>query len=217
MATIDRREPETRQGDRSEDPGWGAAEVDEVARIIGLPTPFTPLQVLWVNLIMDGPPAMALGADPPQPDVMQRPPRDPDARILDRRRIVTLAVLGGWMAAVTLVVFAVSRGSSDERGVTMAFTTFVLFQVFNAVNVRNGWHSVFSRRTLTNPALWIALASVTVLQVVVVQVSPVADLFGTEPLSLTGWLVAIGCASSSIVVLSEAARAVRRMRHAEAE
>jgi P-type Ca2+ transporter type 2C len=182
-----------------------------IARVIGLPTPFTPLQVLWVNLIMDGPPAMALGADPPQPDVMQRPPRDPEAKILDRRRIITLGVLGGWMAAVTLVVFAVSRGSSDERGLTMAFTTFVLFQVFNAVNVRNGWHSVFSKRTLTNPALWIALVSVTALQVVVVQVSPVADIFGAEPLPLTGWLVAIGCASS-IVVLSEAARALRRAR-----
>ena len=182
-----------------------------IARIIGLPTPFTPLQVLWVNLIMDGPPAMALGADPPASDVMERPPRDPDAAILDRRRIITLMVLGGWMAAVTLVVFAVARETSEVRGVTMAFTTFVLFQVFNAINVRNGWHSVFSRRTLTNPALWIALVSVTVLQVVVVQVSPIADFFGAEPLPLIGWIVAVACAVS-IVVLSEAARAVRRMR-----
>jgi len=180
-----------------------------IARVIGLPTPFTPLQVLWVNLIMDGPPAMALGADPPRPDVMQRPPRDPEARILDRRRVITLMVLGGWMAGVTLIVFAVARGTSDERGVSMAFTTFVLFQVVNAVNVRNGWNSVFSRRTLTNPALWIALGSVTVLQVVAVQVSPVADFLGAAPLPLTWWLVAIGCALS-IVALSEAARAVRR-------
>src|SRR6056297_1675546 len=187
-----------------------------IARSFGLPTPFTPLQVLWVNLIMDGPPAMALGADPPQPDVMKRPPRDPEARILDRRRIVTLAVLGGWMAAVTLTVFAVSRGTSDERGVTMAFTTFVLFQVVNAVNVRSGWTSVFSRRTLTNPALWIALVSVTALQVVAVQVSPVADFFGAEPLPFTAWLVAVACALS-IVVLSETARAVRRLRSDDAE
>ena len=146
---------------------------------------------------------------------MERPPRDPDAAILDRRRIITLVVLGGWMAAVTLVVFAVARDTSAERGVTMAFTTFVLFQVFNAINVRNGWHSVFSKRTLTNPALWIALVSVTVLQVVVVQVPTVADFFGAEPLPLVGWLVAVGCAIS-IVVLSEAARAVRRMRGDEA-
>ena len=185
-----------------------------VARSIGLPTPFTPLQVLWVNLIMDGPPAMALGADPPRPDVMQRPPRDPQARILDRRRIVTLVVLGGWMAAVTLVVFAVARDTSDERGTTMAFTTFVLFQVVNSVNVRTGWNSVFSKRTLTNPALWISLTSVTALQVVVVQVSPVADVFGAEPLPLTGWLIAVACALS-ILVLSEAARAVRRSRRHE--
>jgi len=86
----------------------------------------------------------------------------------------------------------------------------------NAVNVRSGWTSVFSRRTLTNPALWIALVSVTALQVVAVQVSPVADLLGAEPLPFTAWLVAIACALS-IVVLSETARAVRRLRSDDAE
>lgn len=182
-----------------------------VARIIGLPTPFTPLQVLWVNLIMDGPPAMALGADPPAPDVMRRPPRDPEAHILDTRRIVTLLVLGGWMATITLIVFAASRG--DDSDTTMAFTTFVLFQVVNAVNVRNGWHSVFSRRTLTNPALWIALVSVTALQVAVVQVGPLADFFDTTPLGLQEWVVAAG-AASTLLVLSELARLVYRQRDA---
>ncbi len=187
----------------------GALSTILIARIVGLPLPFTPLQVLWVNLIMDGPPAMALGADPPAPDVMRRPPRDPEARILDRQRITTLLVLGGWMAAVTLVVFAATRGGGDDT--TTAFTTFVLFQVVNAVNVRNGWDSVFSRRTLTNPALWIALGSVTALQVAVVQFGPLNDFFGTEPLALANWGVAVGGALS-LLVISEVARLIHRLR-----
>lgn len=154
---------------------------------------------------------MALGADPPAPDVMRRPPRDPEARILDTRRIVTLLVLGGWMATVTLIVFATTRNGGD-RGTTMAFTTFVLFQVVNALNVRNGWQTVFSRRTVTNPALWIALGSITALQVAVVQFGPLANFFGTAPLPLTHWVIAAG-AALSLLVLSELARAVYRLRH----
>ena len=99
----------------------------------------------------------------------------------------------------------------DDGDTTTAFTTFVLFQVVNAVNVRNGWDSVFSRRTLTNPALWIALGSVTALQVAVVQFGPLNDFFGTESLSLANWGVAVGGALSLLGV-SELARLIHRLR-----
>ena len=183
------------------------------ARIVGMPTPFTPLQVLWVNLIMDGPPAMALGADPPGPDVMRRPPRDPEARILTRGRIVTLLALGGWMATATLLALAWARDDGDAQATTTAFTTFVLLQVVNALNVRTGRHSVFSPRAATNPALWGALAVVTVLQVAVVQIEPLAGLIGAEPLPWSHWAVAVG-AALSLLALSELVRAVLRGRPA---
>jgi Ca2+-transporting ATPase len=182
------------------------------ARAIGLPTPFTPLQVLWVNLIMDGPPAMALGADPPAPDVMSRPPRDPEARILEPRRLAGIAGLGAWMALVTLLVFWYGReAEGDELAVTLAFTTFVLFQAVNAVNVRTGWQTVFARRTLTNPALWGALAGVITLQVLAVQLPGLRSLFSTEPLSVGEWALATG-AALTLLPVSETVRFVVRRR-----
>ncbi|MEX2486445.1 MAG: cation-transporting P-type ATPase, partial [Nitriliruptoraceae bacterium] len=104
------------------------------ARLLGLPTPFTPIQILWVNLIMDGPPAMALGVDPARPDTMGRPPRDPSAQILDRGRFLRLLLSGVVMAIGTLALFGWgSTVRPDDGGafaVTLAFTTFVLFQFF---------------------------------------------------------------------------------------
>jgi P-type Ca2+ transporter type 2C len=67
-----------------------------------LPAPFSPIQILWVNLIMDGPPAVALGADPTHPDVMGRPPKDPSAPMLDGARLRCLLLSGSVMAAGTL-------------------------------------------------------------------------------------------------------------------
>jgi P-type Ca2+ transporter type 2C len=184
-----------------------------LAGLVGLPVPFSPVQVLFVNLIVDGPPALSLGADPPKPDLMSRAPTGMGAPVLTARRLAHLGFLAAVMTAGTLGVLAVTEGSTETgSAITMTFTTFVLFQVVNAVNVRNGWHTVFSRRTATNPALWIALVSVTALQVAVVQIGPLADFFGTTPLGAAEWAIAAG-AAASLLVLSEVARLVYRQRH----
>jgi Ca2+-transporting ATPase len=73
----------------------GAILTIVVARAAALPTPFSPVQILWVNLIMDGPPALALGVDPPEPDVMERRPRDPGEPILGTARLLRLLVIRG--------------------------------------------------------------------------------------------------------------------------
>lgn len=170
------------------------------ARLIGLPAPFTPVQVLWVNLIMDGPPALALGADPVRPDVMQRPPRDPDAPILDRGRLGRLVLAGTVMAAGTLGVFAWALATDPDDGGavagTLAFTTFVLFQFVNAVNARLEDRTVFDRHTLRNGHLWLALAGVLCLQVLAVQVPVLGGLVDVVPLSGAQWLVAVGTAGT---------------------
>ncbi len=167
------------------------------AQIANLPVPFTAIQVLWVNLIMDGPPAMALGVDPPARGTMERPPRDPSARILHGRRLSYLVVYGAIMATGTLSVLAWSMtNSSEEHALALAFTTFVLFQVFNVFNARAEDVSVFSRDLFTNAKLWMAVGGVVVLQVLAVHFDPVQEIFGTADLALADWAVAVVVASS---------------------
>ncbi len=109
------------------------------AQLVGLPVPFTALQVLWVNLIMDGPPAMALGVDPPSGDTMSRNPRHPEDRILHGRRLRVLVGYGAVMAVGTLGVLAWAMDNNTEaHALSLAFTTFVMFQVFNVFNARGG-------------------------------------------------------------------------------
>lgn len=183
------------------------------AQLVGLPTPFTPIQMLWVNLIMDGPPAIALGLDPPAPGVLSRPPRRMSERILPRRRLARVVLLGVVMATGTLLVFAGARhGDVDvEVAGTMAFTVFVAFQLFNALNARSEQASVFRRHTLTNAGLWGALAAVAVLQVAAVQLPVLGTIFDTVPLSATQWAVC-GSVAATILVVDELLKAATRAR-----
>jgi P-type Ca2+ transporter type 2C len=187
------------------------------ARLLGLPTPFTPIQILWVNLIMDGPPAMALGVDPARPDTMTRPPRDPSAQILDRDRFLRLLLSGVVMAAGTLALFrwgsVVRPDDGGAFAITLAFTTFVLFQFFNAVNARVETTTVFSRHTLRNGKLWAALAGVFVLQVASVYFTPLQNIVDTVPLAIDHWLLA-GATASSILVVEEIRKHILRRRAA---
>jgi P-type Ca2+ transporter type 2C len=183
------------------------------ARLLGLPTPFTPIQILWVNLIMDGPPAMALGVDPARPDTMDRPPRDPSAQILDRDRFLRLLLSGVVMALGTLAMFgwgsAVQPDAGDAFAITLAFTTFVLFQFFNAVNARVETTTVFSRHTLRNGKLWVALGGVFVLQVAAVHLTPLQAIVDTVPLSVAHWLLA-GATASTVLLVEEVRKLILR-------
>ncbi|GGI08152.1 cation-translocating P-type ATPase [Egicoccus halophilus] len=181
-----------------------------VGRLAGLPTVFTAVQLLWVNLIMDGPPALALGVDPAHPDTMRRPPRDRRTQILDRQRLGRLLLSGGVMAAGTLGVFGWTLRTSGDEAVagTLAFTTFVLFQFGNALNARAERTTVFSRHTLRNRHLWVALAVVLALQVLAVQVPVVGQFVGTVPLTARAWAVAAAVATTVVIV-----EEVRKLLH----
>jgi len=177
------------------------------ASLLALPVPFSPIQVLWVNLIADGPPAITLGVDPPDGREMLKAPRASDAAILTGRRVGRLLWFAAIMAAGTLGLLAVAGDEwSDGVARSMAFTTFVLFQMFNVFNARTENETVFTRQLLANRKLLLAIGAVVVLQVLAVEWKPLQNLFETE--SLSGPQVALCFAVASSILWLEELRKV---------
>ena len=167
-----------------------------------LAVPLLATQILWINLLTDTAPALALGVDPPPDDVMRRPPRRLSDRVIDGDMWFGIVYVGLVMAVVTLIALELRlpggllHGSGDiVQARTMAFTTLVFAQLFNCFNARSDTTSAF-HHLLTNPLLWGAVALSAVLQVVVVQVPVFNSAFGTMPLPAVDWLVCVGLASA---------------------
>jgi len=171
------------------------------ATLLALPMPFTAIQLLWINIIMDGPPAMTLGVEPARPGLMEERPRRPGAQILTLARLARLLLFGAIMTAGTLFVFTRALAlNGTDYAVTLAFTTFVLFQFFNVFNARAEEGTAFNRQFLRNHKLWLALSGVILLQVVAVHWAPAQAIFGTTDLALADWLLAAGIAASVLVI-----------------
>ncbi len=181
----------------------GAIITVATAPLLGLPVPFTAVQLLWINIIMDGPPAMSLGVDPCSPSNMDSPPRDPAARILNGKRMRQVFGFGLLMACGTLgtLYYALTQGHA-EHAATLAFSVFAFFQVFNVFNARNESHTLFNQELFKNRMLWVALLSVVGLQILVVHWPLAQNIFATTDLSLSEWGAVIAI-SSSVVVLEE--------------
>lgn len=176
-----------------------------LAPLFGLPVPFTALQILLVNIIMDGPPAMALGLDPANPNLMDARPRSPDERVLSWPRLGIIGFYGAIMAVGTLLMLSYGVATGDtERATTLAFTTFVLFQFCNAFNVRSETSSAFAHNFFSNWQLWAALVTVISLLVLVVNWPLAQEIFHMRPLSALDWALATSIALS--VLLIEEAR-----------
>jgi Ca2+-transporting ATPase len=155
---------------------------------------------------------MALGVDPAHADVMQRRPRPVGERILSGRRLAGIARSGAVMAAGTLGVLALARTQVDEAtAMSMAFTTFVLFQLCNAINARTGRGTVFHRDQLRNPVLWLALAAVLATQVTIVYLPWTQTVFGTVALSAGQWAICAAAAATALLV-EETVRLINRRR-----
>ncbi len=163
--------------------------------------PLLAAQILWINLLTDTAPALAMGVDPPPGDVMRHPPRRISERVISGEMWLGIFWVGLVMAAVTLValdlrlVGGVLGGSGDiVEARTMAFTTLVLAQLFNCFNARSDRTSAF-RDLFTNPLLWGAIALSLALQITVVQVPFLNAAFNTTPLAIGDWLACVGLAS----------------------
>jgi len=181
------------------------------APFLGLPDPFNPIQILWVAMIMDGPPAVALGLDPARPEVMEEPPRDPKEMLLTLRRVVQVLTFGTIMTIGTLgVLYFDLQVSSKEHALTLAFTTFVLFQVFNVFNARSENMSAFNGAMFGNRMLWVSLIGILSLQATAIYWVPATEVFQTTALSALDWSVAFAVASS-VLVLEEMRKAIGRI------
>ncbi len=184
-----------------------------VATLMGMPTPFTAIQLLWVNIIMDGPPAMTLGIEPARPGIMHDKPRRQSAQILTIHRLARLILYGATMMVGTLFLFQYGLATQNPAyALTLAFTTFVLFQFFNVFNSRMEFGSAFNANFLRNGKLWMALAGVLALQVVAVHWPPAQALFGTTDLLLNDWLLSAAVASS-VLLLDEARKILALALH----
>ncbi len=174
----------------------------------GIVSPLLATQILWINLLTDAGPALAVGVDPPEGRMMQRPPRRRTERVIDGPMWVSIMVNGLAMAAATLFVFdlelpggLVEGTGSEQVARTMAFTVLVLAQLVNVFNSRSDHQSAF-RHPFSNPLLWGAVALSAMLQVAVVYVPFLESAFGTVPLSAAQWGVALA-ASSFVLWVSE--------------
>ena len=177
--------------------------------------PLLATQILWINLVTDGLPALALGVDPADDGLMERPPRPVGERVITLAMWRGIFFVGIIMAAGTLFVLDASLpggfvdGTGDLRyAQTMAFTTLMLFQIFNVFNARSDDQSVFVH-LFTNRWLWAAAAASVVLQFVVVYVPFLQNAFGTTPLSARDWVFCVAVASS-VLWLREGSKAIAR-------
>lgn len=171
------------------------------APVLGLPLPLIPVQLLWINIMVDGPPALALGAEPPSQNEMKYKPRDPKAQFFNLNLIMAILVIGLIMGFVALSVFGYYLEVAPEKALTVVFTTFVFLQLFNALNCRSAGESIFAR-FLSNPYLFAAIAGSLLLHLAIVYYAPLQAVFRTVPLDAGDFAIII-VASLFIIVFEE--------------
>jgi Ca2+-transporting ATPase len=195
-----------------------------VSADVGLFLPLLAAQLLWINLITDGPPALALGVDPKDPDVMLRAPRRRGTGILTTEDWLRLGAIGAVMMVGTLAVLdayypgglfsplatgAGPNAADETYARTMAFTTLMMFQLFNAFNCRSNWRSAFSGVT-ENVWLVAAVLLSLVMHVLVIYVPVLQTAFHTTPLAIADWVIATAVAGTLLAVMETAKLALRR-------
>jgi Ca2+-transporting ATPase len=182
-----------------------------LAPLLGLPLPLLAVQILWINLVTDGAPALALGVEPAEPDTMRRPPRPSGESVFGRGLWQQAVWVGLLMAGVAIAVqaFALGRGWPWQ---TMVFTTLALLQLGNALAVRSETESLFRLGLRSNLALTAAVAATLVVQLALVYVPVLQPIFVTEALSAAQLATVLGAASLGFVAVEIEKWARRRAR-----
>jgi len=189
-----------------------------VGMLLASITPLRAVQVLWMNLVTDGFPAMALGVDTPSPDIMVRPPRDPSESILSYRKQLMIIWQGLLLSLGALAAFFISYyvfyPDDIAKVQTVAFTTLVLAQLLHAYNSRSENLSFMELSFFDNKALLGALGGSLALQLLVIFVPPLMRLFGTAYLNAAGWGLIIACSVLPVIAIDRVKVALRGRRAA---
>ncbi|AET69124.1 plasma-membrane calcium-translocating P-type ATPase [Desulfosporosinus orientis DSM 765] len=180
-----------------------------LAEVMGYAMPFTTLQLLWVNIIMDGPPALTLGLEPPREHLLKQQPIKRNASIVTKDMLLKIVANGMFIVAALLFVMNTQLlGGTEAQQSTIVFTSFVLFQLWNAFNSREfGVRSIFPN-LLKNKMMVGVIILTFFIQVLVTQFG--GEVFKTVPLDLTLWVKMIGF-TFSIVIFSEALKLIMRL------
>lgn len=172
-----------------------------ISSLIGWPVPLLPIQILWVNLVTDGLPALGLGFDPPDPEIMTRPPRKPDEPIIDKERATLMTVQGIFIAFCSLVAFSYVlfvEKESLERARTAAFIVLSVSQLFHSFNCRSQMKSLFELGVFSNLKLVYAFLVSLGLQLAVVYLPFFQKIFKTQNLTPFDWVLVIVLSSLSL-------------------
>jgi Ca2+-transporting ATPase len=184
-----------------------------LASLLGMPLPLLPIQILWVNLATDSLPALALGVEPAEPGVMERPPRPATEGVITGSMAGIIAAQGLVIGFLTLGGFAIEyyiMGGGAERARVIAFSTTILAQNVHAFNVRSNRLSIFELGLFSNRWLVMAFAVVILSELAIVYVPVFHPIFKTMPLTLSDWAV-IGGLGLVPLVLMEIAKLASRL------
>lgn len=191
----------------------GVAAIISIAISVamGIPIPYLPAQLLWINLVTNGLQDVALAFEPGERDVLERPPRKPGEGIMSRLLIERTILVGSLISIGVIITFvmSLSAGDSIAKARTVAMTTMVFFQFFQAWNSRSEHESVFSLNPLSNPFLFFSMIAALIAQMAVIYFPPLRWIFRTESLSPGEWLPIIGI-SLSVIAVVELDKFIRR-------
>lgn len=179
--------------------------------LMGIPIPYIPAQILWLNLVTNGLQDVALAFEPAEKGVSDRPPRKPKEGIMSSLMIQRTILMGIILAAGTLFMFIsyLKSGATLEKARTIALTTMVFFQFYQAFNCRSETQSIFRMNPLSNPFLFYSMIAAFFAQIAVIYMPALQWVFRTEPLSVNEWL-RIGLVSIAVIIVVEIDKMIRR-------
>jgi Ca2+-transporting ATPase len=183
-----------------------------LAPILGLPIPLLPIHILWINIVTDGLPGLALTTEKQEPNIMQSPPRKPNEGIFAQGLGIHILWVGFFMGVVVLSTQFFGLKYFPEKWQTMVFTVLCLSQIGHVLSIRSEKLSFFSpKRFFTNPSLWIAVIFTFILQVATIYVPTMNKIFHTKPLN-TRELCLTLVISALVFIVVEIEKFIKRMR-----